>query len=476
MKLPDIIKSKQQCVFKDIHKKCFRNLEAIYMIVRNTNITECIFENVSWGNCDFICNKVFDTKFKNVDWNSADIFSTWFSDCELIDINFTGSSIEDITFNNCYFASCIFMDVSIKNCIFNNCSFNDIKPSSTIFSLNNYNNCTFKDCFFRGSFEYQIFNDCTFNDTQMSASVLEYNFGFNNSNNIKYIQNNSEVNNINDMLELLISKCLDNKQFINAVLINYNFTNYINPELAIKSLMAIEQMLKEDILLSNDELVFIRKLYHYLYISKLIAPVVLYDMFETAKKIYISPIDNFAYKKCKESLYMIANSLFFDFTDFKENLMHSICQMPCYVEPAYVQIHYNKKPAESLEILLNKCIPGVIHRTKVKQGSFIECFDIGKNGLELLNIFLQLLGVAVPIIYSEIKHKKKKSKANESTALDMNIKTDTSVSKNDQEIFDLIQQTSRVVITSKVLNRNLQGYNNNNIKDIKIEYEVNIHA
>ena len=476
MKLPDIIKSEEEVVFKDINKKIFKNFEATYMIIRNSVITECIFENISLGNCDFICNKVCNTNFRNIYWGSSDIFSTWFSNCTFIDVDFTGSSIEDITFTDCIFTNCIFKDVSLKKSIFNNCSFNQIEPTSTIFSLNNYNECTFTECAFSGSFEYQLFKKCIFIDTIIAASALEYNFGLRNHQGIRYIQNNQEIDDISDILELLINKCVDNKLFINAVLINYNFANYINPELAIKSLHAIEQMLKNDILLSNDELTFIKHLYHHLYINELIAPIVLFEMFETVKKMYINSMDNISYEKCKESLHMVANSLYFDFCNFCEKLNDSIRHIPLYTGPAYIQIHYDEEPTVSLEDLLNKCIPGIINRTEVRKGSFIEYFEIGKNGLELLAIFLQLLGIAVPIIYTEIKSKKKNNERFGGTSINIDIEAGTSLVSNDREISDLIQQTSHVITTSSLLNVNLQGYNNDNIKDIKIKYEVNIHT
>lgn len=474
MKLPDIIKSEQEIVFKNINKKTITNIEATYMTIRNSIIIDSTFENVIWRNCDFICNKVCNTNFEKINWGSSDIFSSWFSDCVFIDVDFSGSSIEDITFTKCNFINCIFTNVSLKKSIFNNCYFNKIRPTSTIFSLNSYNECTFTKCNFSGSFEYQLFKECIFEDTMIATSALEYNYGLGIHKSIKYTQNNQEVDDIGDILEVLINKCVNNKLFINAVLINYNFTNYINPELAIKSIHAIKQMLKNDILLSNDELTFIKQLYHYLYTNKLIAPITICKMFETVKNIYINSLDNISYEKCKESLYMVANGLYFDFSNFCDNLKDSIRQIPSYTEPAYIQIHYEEKPAVSLEMLLNKCVPRVIRRIEVRKGSFIECLEIGKNGLELLTIFLQLLGISVPIIYSEIKGKKKNRSSDAS--INMDIEINTSLVHNDQEIAALIQQTSKVVMTSNLLNVNLQGYNNDNIKDIKIEYQVNIHA
>lgn len=473
MNLPDTLEKEDQIVFKNIKRKIFKNQIAKYIIIRNSIIAECTFENVDIGNCDFICNKICEAEFRNVNFDSADIFSTWFSNCIFQDVDFTGASIEDITFIDCKLVNCIFEDVSLKNCIFNCCSLMRIKPDSCIFSLNNYNLCNFKECSFFGSFQYQIFKECKFSNVLISSSVLQYNFGLGNiTSGIEFVHNEKIINNQIDLKNLLISDCISYKLFVNAVITSYNFENYINPELAIQSITALELMLKNNLLLSNDELLFIKQLYHYLYENNLIAPIAIYKMFEAVKKIYNDSLDNIAYLKCKDSIYTVANGLFFDFNNFCEKLIEFIHQIPAYNEPAYIKIHYNEKPTISLVDLLNQCIPNIVHRTRVMQGSFMEFLEIGQNGLELLNIFLQLLGITVPIIYTEITKKKNNEKKEKQASKNVNIKISTEASQNKQEISNLIQQTCQITMASNLLNINLQGYNNDNIKEIKIEFYV----
>lgn len=471
MNLPSILEQNQQIVFKDIAKIIFNNQNAKYITIRNSIISECIFNSVNIDNCDFICNKVCDSEFHSVSFGNADIFSTWFSNCIFTDIDFTGASIEDITFENCKFERCIFKNISLKKCIFNNCTLIGIKPDSSVFSLNEYNLSNFIDCFFIGSFQYQIFNNCSFSDVCIASSILQYNFGLGNFSEIKYVHNKKIVDDIRSMEETLVNDCAAHKLFINAVIVNYNFVDYINPVLAIKSIKALGKMLNSNMLLCNDELTFIKQLYHYFLTSNLIAPIAIYQMFEEIKKIYANPIDNIAYTKCKDSIYMIANSLFLDFNYFCNDLIKSIEEIPHYVEPAYIQIHYNEEPSLSLAELFNRCIPNVIHRIKTMQGSFIEYFEIGQNGLELLKIFIQLLGISVPIIYSEIKMKKKANIKTDESTIHMEVKINTAI-QNEHEISDLIQQTCQIATNSNLLNINLQGYNNSNVKDIKIEYQV----
>lgn len=471
MHLPSILEQEQPIIFKDIIKTSFNNQNAKYVDIRNSIITECTFINVIIDNCDFICNKVSDSEFHSVSFVSADIFSTWFSDCIFKEVDFTGASIEDITFVNCKFEYCIFKDVSLKKSIFNNCSLIGIKPDSSVFSLNEYNLSNFIDCAFRGSFQYQIFNACKFSDVYIASSLLQYNFGLGYCSGIKYIHNKQIVIDIDCLKENLVNDCATHKLFINAVIIKYNFAEFINPELAIKSINALGKMLNNNILLSNDELTFMKQLYHYFLLNKLIAPVTIYYLFEEFKKIYATPMNNIAYLKCKDPVFMIANSLFLDFNNFCKDLIKSIKDMPHYVEPAYVQIHYNKEPSLSLVELFNQCIPNVICRIKTMQGSFIEYFEVGQNGLELLKIFIQLLGISAPIIYSEINRKKQNNGKTETAVIHMEVKINTAIN-NEHELSDLIQQTCQIATNSSLLSIDLQGYNNNNIKDIKIEYQV----
>ena len=46
--------------------------------------------------------------------------------------------------------------------------------------------------------------------------------------------------------------------------------------------------------------------------------------------------------------------------------------------------------------------------------------------------------------------------------------------KNTKDVAKVIQQTCKTITASGLLDENLQGYNNSNIKEIKIRYNVNI--
>lgn len=136
---------------------------------------------------------------------------------------------------------------------------------------------------------------------------------------------------------MLIQDCIKQNLFINAVLVSYNFDE-INPDLLLESLSAINKMLCNDILLRNDELVFFKTLFHFLHVHGLVAPIMLYKMFGKVKEIFSTSIDNTAFSKCRDSLYMIANGLYFDFSEYCNKLKEDISKIPEYKAPIYITI------------------------------------------------------------------------------------------------------------------------------------------
>ncbi|MFR2710735.1 pentapeptide repeat-containing protein [Frisingicoccus sp.] len=476
MEFPAVSILKQDIDFQDIKKLTFSNCSAIHAVIRNSLITECTFDNVNMSHCDLLSTKIFSSIFNKVNFDSADIFSMLFSNCKFINTDFTGAGIEDITFSNCIFIDCAFNGIGLKNCTFRHCKFDKIHPDSCTFSLNNYEECAFFDCFFKGSFYYQIFKQCKFDNVLMDSNILKYNYGLGNVPGITYFYKTDNIQDMDVLKDNLLTECLVQKLFINAVIVDYNFSDAINPELAIKSIKAIGRMVEYEILLRTDEMIFLKNLYHHFYINGLIAPIVLYRLFEDLKKIYVeeSP-DNIVIIKSKEAMYMISNSLYFDFSDFCEKLRISLEEKIKYIVPVQIKIHYKNEPLVPLDFLLNQYFPGTFRRTLTESGSFLEYIEAGQNGLEILKIFIQLLGITVPIIYSEIKEKRKK-KAPKTTSIQKNVEVNIQSIHDQQNVAELIQNTCQLINSSDILTHNQKGYSNDNIQEIKVEYHINIQV
>lgn len=473
MELPSILYDNQDIIFKILEQQSFDNISAHSAIIKNSIINECSFTNVDMSNADLLSTKIYTCKFISVNFEDADLFSLWFSNCTFINTNFDTASIEDITFENCQFENCSFDEVNLKNCSFNKTAFVNLSPESSTFSLNSYSNCNFTKCKFKGSFIYQIFTCCSFNGTKIDCDLLKYNYGIGNHVETLYLYKGEIVKLSKTLMNQLISDCVDQKLLVNAVFVNYNFEKEINPDLAIKSLYALKSMIKNDILLRNDELIFLKNLYHSLYKEKLLAPIILYKLYTCIIEIYNNKIDNISYEKCKSSLNVIANSLYFDFSDFCDQLKEKIKSEIKYVPPVYIKIHYKDEPQVQLSTLLNLCLPDTFLRIETQHGSFIEDIIAGAGGLEVFKIFIQLLGIAAPIIYSEFKEKRKKHTDKKSIKKEVEINISQ---KNNDDAALLIQKTCQMLETSDILQNDIKGYNNQNISEIHISYKINIQA
>ena len=128
-----------------------------------------------------------------------------------------------------------------------------------------------------------------------------------------------------------------------------------------------------------------------------------------------------------------------------------------------------------MEVLLNQYFPNTFYRTSSETGSFIEFLEAGNNGLEILKIFIQLLGITVPIVYTEIREKRKK-KLTETPVISKNVEVNVSLAQNEKNVSELIQNTCQLINSSNLLNNSQQGYNNKNIQEITIEYNINIQV
>lgn len=474
MNLPSNITLNEELVFKNIEEQSFENIETKNITIKNSIIRNCKFINVNLGHCDLLSSKIYGVFFKNVSLTCADIFSIWFSECEFDNVDFTGAGIEDITFFNCHFNHCTFEDVGLKNCTFSNTSFVEIAPISSSFILNQYNNCTFEICKFAGSFQYQIFENCEYKDVDIDCSLLKYNFGIGMKKGVCYLKNNIQVEDLTYLYKMLMEECSKQKLFLNAAFVNFNFEHFINPQLILKSIDAIEIMLSNEILIRNDELLFLKKIYQYMYEHKMIAPILLYQLLNKMREFDIALDSNIAYTKSREALSLIYNDLYSNFYKFCDSLQETLENIPHLRGILKLHIDYEYEPYISLSDLLNQCLPGTFVRISSRKGSFHELIEMLPQGLDILNIFLQLLGISIPIIYAEIKEKKEqeKKKTKIKKSVNLNIVNQNKIKDSTKTI----HQTCKTIVSSGILNENLQGYNNSNIKEIKIQYNINIQV
>ena len=119
-------------------------------------------------------------------------------------------------------------------------------------------------------------------------------------------------------------------------------------------------------------------------------------------------------------------------------------------------------------------MPDTFTRVKTEQGSFHEIIDMLPQGIDILNIFLQILGISIPIIYTEVKEKTKKEKPQ--NKIDKTVNFNIVNQNNNNDCKKNIQQVCKAIAVSGIFNEDFNGYNNSNIKEIKIQYNINIQV
>lgn len=211
-----------------------------------------------------------------------------------------------------------------------------------------------------------------------------------------------------------------------------------------------------------------------MYEKQLITPILLYQLLHKIKNFNTLEQSNIAYAKIRESISMIYNDLYSNFFIFCDELIQILEGLPQFEGPLELLIDYEYEPNISLAELLNQCLPETFVRIKSTHASFHEIIEMLPQGLEILNIFLQILGISIPIIYTEIKEKK--TKPSQETTIEKSFNFNIITQNNTQHSAKIVQQTCETIVASGILNENLQGYNNNNIKKINIQYNFDIQV
>ncbi len=463
-------------VFKNIEGQIFEDLNCKKVIIKNSIIKNCNFIDVNMENCDLVSSKLYDVSFKNVSFNCADMFSLWFSECNFDGVDFSGAGLDDIVFIKCSFSDCVFEDVGLKNCSFTNTVFNNINPLSSSFILNQYYNCVFKCCTFRDTFQYQIFHDCQYDTVEMDYSLLKYNYGFGTKNGILYSKKGVFFESSEYLSKMLIEECINQNLFLNASFVTFNFEQCINQNLVLNSFDAIERMLSKEILIRNDEILFLNQLYQYMYKHRLIAPLTLYILLKKIIKLTSLSNTNIAYSKSYNSLFIMRNDLYFTYFDFCDNAQEQLDNLPRCKENMKLYIDYDYEPSLSLSELLNLCSPNTFTRVESKYGSFHEIIDMLAEGHEYINIFLQVLGITVPIVYTEIKGRRNRAKSKDKPTVSKEVNFNITTKNRSKNSSAAIQQTCEALFSSGILDDDLHGYNNKNIKSIELKYNIDIHV
>ena len=429
-----------------------------YLTVRGSS-----FKHSTFKNCDIMGCKIYDSNFRDIILNNADIISIQVSNCTFTNVSFDGTCMEDIFLKKCVFENCSFKNFTMKNCSFTECEFYKFKPNCCLCELNNYIDCSFVDSAFSSSFHYQIFSDCTFVNTSVEIELLGYNYGLLNKEiALQEISLNGldSTNNI----DYLYNDYLNQNLYANAFILKFNYEYPDNPSILLLWADFLEIILKKDIIIKSNELVFIKNLISYFSSRNEIAPLILFVLNKKLiNAININPVEN---SKIKDDIILLINNIYFEFKKITQEFLSRINSCFPKKRNVLIEIKYLEKPEKDLSQILNEFGIGHCKQIKTKTGSFYEWISCPENMVQCLEVFLMLLGIATPIVYDSIKNKKEKRKIKEPVnALDLS-DNNTNITIN-----VTINNGCQILNNCNFVENNFYGYNNKNVQKISISVE-----
>lgn len=436
--------------------------------INSKSIYNCNFQLSEWTGAKVEGCHLISSNFKY-----AELKSTWFRNVTFENIVFNDSIISDSTFSNCTFYDCDISGTFFQENTFNNCRFESIDYSDSSAYLNIFNTCDFIDSDICGSFYYSIFNNCSLVTCRVNQYLMGYILGLLNSklDNISYLKGNEIWNeSFDELIADLIQEYETRMKFVNLAILKLNLYFESNVDnLIFACIKAFVLCQKKNITISSDDVKFIKYIIESYYNKNLISPCMIFEAgLLLNNEINLIESD---FEQNKKQLKNLNNTLFFCQQDFiaKRASKINIDKKKDYT----LFIKYESEPQISIVKILKTLNPQYIIEPKIlktQSGSFLQWVQCDGNAIILFELLLGFLNVSVPIVYDIIKEKRKKKKQNELEHKSYNINIDTlQISLNN---FNSVQNFGNILNTVGTCNfsvsNEFMGYNNSNIKEIKI--------
>lgn len=464
------------------------NLACLNLV--NSAVLSGTLRNICFYNASFLSTKFHRVFFERCNLKSSDLCSIWVSDCLFQKTDFNSATISDSTFINCTFDEASFESISMTRCQFINCTFEQLSIDDSTVSLNTFNQCHIKNTHFTESFYYQIFDDCTFYKAETDPILLGFNFGF-SSKVISQLVSESNLKRTN-------SDFIRNKLYLNAAILRINEVQKYYDQALIACVVALGQMMENDILIQAEEIEFLKNLTLHFQENKQIAPISILRIWQLLNNNIMNIPSNIATNKAMPLIREYANMLYLNFMDFQKNLQDRIYQLPKtsnLAETSELQIVYSVKPqlpimnylSEFSNLVGPDCpIPKLI---RAEKGSFREYHEIAVAILPYLQTFFSFLGIVVPIvIYKHQKkdHEKEVTEEETTATIKGKEKIEVTITTKTAEHSPILLPNTSVIasdtntITSDVIRilnsqqinnySDFCGYNNHNIQSITINF------
>lgn len=451
---------------------------------------ESIFNEISFDSSDLEGTRFSGCSFRNCSFSGADVHSIWVANCQFNGVSFDETILTDCTFHHCNFKDCSFNGTSQMECVFDHCVLDPFAPEGSSITLNQYKNTTFRRAVFRNVFYYQWFENCHMPDADFEAYLMGYIYGLTPQNlkecNIVVMGNQersqicSKGYSISEIYQIIEDIYNNRRMYLNIGILELGDQRNSKDEILLKCVYLLGRLLADNQLLKNEQIKFLEKLIMSLYEQGQIAPLTIYLMERELQKIvdeYQNQPENISWQKAAKDIAALKNRLYFVFLEFLDKLQIALHDLPITDDPA-LRFTYEQKPQIPLTKIVAAMMPGfpLPVRISEEKGSFIEVIQFCSAAIPYVKIFLELMGIVVPIVLAvrneRREERKEKEKEREQCERDQSIISlppvyispgITSTTGNQ------VAQVTKVIIEFNLLSDSgKRGYSAKNLKTIKL--------
>lgn len=442
-----------------------------YSNIINCDINNSVFEDVDFTSANFDGSYLVDCKFTSGKWSRTDCCSLIVTNCLFNKIDFTLSTMRNCDFKNCTFVQCSFDHIALSGSNFVDCQFIDINLPHCSTYLNTYMHCKFEECTINSNFYYNLMLDNQYIKTFFNNKLISYNYFYLNGKQLFDIGfGNYEKE---ELKEYLINYNL----LLNLVILELNETNDIDIAL-IRFIIAIKKLLEINVSIREEQLQFIENLLQYLLEAKKISAVTIGEtLFHVQRLIdYFETNSNDPYLKCKNTLNLIKNTLYFAFQEIGQNTSY-LFDANMQDTERVVKIVYDKEPQIPICDIINeiKNTLGIkapdATQIKTESGSFHEWITCYDSVLGCLQLFITVLGLGYTIINNRKNEKNRiyelpETQSDNDSAQMMDV-LKKALSK--QKITPEFDQTIQIIVKNDIIaSKKFRGYSKSNIYSIDI--------
>lgn len=449
------------------------------------SVSEGHFQDAIFFNASFMSTKFSNIVFEHCNLKCTDICSIWANNCFFNTSDFSDANMSDSTFIHCTFEHTMFERISMINCQFIDCTFEQFPITDSSLALNTFTRCIIKNTNFTESFYYQMFEECSFQNVDMPINLLGFNFGF-SEEVFEQLRNGAD-------LAMMEDDFLKKGLLINAAILRVNQVRDYYNQVMIACAIALKKMIQRDILIKADEIRFLKKITMYLEQQGKLVPASILQIWQILSSLTEEEYQNTSASKALPYIREYANTLYFSFQKFQEQLQKKLNMYPEWINPAetaILKIVFTIAPDLSLLSILQDMTSKISPQSpapnliRTERGSFITIHEIATGIIPYLQTLFGFLGVMSPFVVYYLENRKPTHKAAvnisqpDSQELKISspiaVETKTSVALPNRAIIStstnvVISETVQFINEIRIMDSpDFAGYNAQNIQSITV--------